>query len=416
MALYSTQLQSKLAKQTAVIGIIGIGYVGGALVKGSALAGFQTIGFTRTQARANNANQLNIPKYTATTDFSMINECDVIVICVPTPIHEDKTPDLEPLINALDKTREYMKKGMLIVIESTIAPGTTRTVALPLLASSGLIPEKDFFLAFSPERVDPGNQLYGINNTPRVVSGLSAVSTTLTVEFYHQFVETVIPVSSLETAEMSKILENTFRLVNISLMNEMLEYTKTIGVNLWEVIQASASKPYGFLPHYPGPGVGGHCIPVDPYYLLADARARGVKLGILEESGAVNDNQPKKVVAKMLDIIKKTNGHKKNHTALLIGLSYKENIEDKRESPSLKIWELLKDNNIKVTYHDPYTPVHQDVYSEEITEEGVREKDIVTIITSHSSVNYQQLVSYNTPILDTRNVLKDYLYPHIYRL
>lgn len=416
MALYSAQLRSKLTKKTAVIGIIGIGYVGGALAEGSSLAGFQTIGFTRTQARADNTNKLNIPKYKATTDYSMIHECDVIVICVPTPIHEDKMPDLEPLISALGKTREYMKKGMLVIIESTIAPGTTRNIALPLLATSGFIPEKDFFLAFSPERVDPGNQKYGINNTPRVVSGLSAVATALTVKFYRQFVETVVPVSSLEVAEMSKILENTFRLVNISLINEMLEYTKALGVNMWEVIQASASKPYGFLPHYPGPGVGGHCIPVDPYYLLADARIRGVRLGILEEAGAINDNQPKKVVIKMLDIIKKTNGYKKNHTALLIGLSYKENVEDKRESPSLKIWELLKSNNIKVAYHDPYTPVYQDVYSEELTEEGIRGKDIIAIITPHSCVNYQKLVSYNRPILDTRNVLKDYYYPHIYRI
>jgi len=413
---YANQLSKKLIEKNAVIGIVGIGYVGGALAKGASDAGLDVLGFTRNQIRAEAINDQKLPNFTATTDIALIATCDVICICVPTPVHEDKSPDLVPLIGSLQNTAKHMKKGTLIIIESTVAPGTTRNIALPILLLSGLKPEKDFFLSFSPERVDPGNKTYTHRNTPKVVSGLSSESTILTQEFYQNFVETVVCVSSPEVAEMSKILENTFRLVNISLSNELLNYTNKLGIDLWEVINAAATKPFGFLPHYPGPGIGGHCIPVDPFYLLDDATKRGVRLGIIEEAGTINTAQPGKVVNRTLDIIKQTNGVKKTHTALLVGLSYKEDIEDRRESPSLRIFELLQEQKVTVSYHDPYNPEYNGMSSVHLTQLNIQDLDIIVIVTPHSNIDYQALISYERPILDTKNALKRFSSPYIYRL
>jgi len=412
----ASTLRTKINKKTAVVGVVGIGYVGDALAEGCSKVGFKTIGFTRTPKRADNVNKRNNPQYIATTDTTLLSECDIFCICVPTPVHEDKRPDLRPLEEAVSLVTKYIKKGSLVIIESTIAPGTTRAVGASLLKKEDLKEESDYFLSFSPERVDPGNKKYGIHNTPRVVSGLSEVSTELVTLFYRSFVETVIPVSSLEAAEMSKILENTFRLVNISLMNELLPYAESLNVDLWEVINASSSKPYGFLPHYPGPGIGGHCIPVDPYYLIADARSRNISLGIVERAGYVNEEQPQKVVNRTLDIIHKTNGKKLNHSALLIGLAYKQDIEDRRESPSLRIWELLEKEHVDVSYHDPYIPALNTKESLPISKNSINDKDIIIIATPHSSVDYPGLLLYKKPILDTRNVLKGYSSPYIYRI
>ncbi|OGH16007.1 MAG: hypothetical protein A3C30_00895 [Candidatus Levybacteria bacterium RIFCSPHIGHO2_02_FULL_40_18] len=413
---YLKVLSKKIEERSAIVGIIGIGYVGGALAQGSASRGFKTIGFTRRESRAKEINDAQIKNYTATTEIDKLSECDIVCICVPTPIHEDKSPDLEPLENSLINTAKYLKKGTLVIIESTIAPGMTRNFALPILKTSGLREENEFFVSFSPERVDPGNKKYTIFNTPKVVSGLSNEALSLTSSFYKCFIKEIVPVSSLEAAEMSKMLENTFRLVNISLSNELLNYTDVLGIDLWEVITASSTKPFGFMAHYPGPGIGGHCIPVDPYYLLADAKKRGISLGIVEAAGNVNDEQPKKIVKKTLDILKSTNGVKQNHSALVIGVSYKENVADKRESPSLKIRELLRENNVQVSYHDPYIPSLDDEQSVDITEPTIQDIDIIIIATSHSNIDYDSLVSYNKPILDTRNILKNHTAPHIFRI
>jgi nucleotide sugar dehydrogenase len=256
----AASLLKSIKKKKSVVGIIGIGYVGDALGLGSSSAGYTTLGFTRTPARAEKINKRKNPNYIATVETTRLSECDIFCICVPTPVHEDKRPDLQPLIEATTLAAKYIHPGSLVIVESTIAPGTTRKVVLPILKTTGLQEEKDFFLSFSPERVDPGNKKFGMKNTPRVVSGLSETSTKLVKAFYDQFVDHVVPVSSLEAAEMAKILENTFRLVNISLVNELLPYSTSIGVDLWEVIHASATKPYGFMPHFPGPGIGGHCI------------------------------------------------------------------------------------------------------------------------------------------------------------
>jgi UDP-N-acetyl-D-glucosamine dehydrogenase len=413
---YTAVLSELISTRRAVIGIVGVGYVGGPLARESAGVGFQVIGFTRSVIRANRINRERIRNLTITTDTKKLSGCNIICICVPTPIHQDKSPDLEPVLSSVQKTVQYMQKGTLVIIESTIAPGTTRNIILPILKSSGFSEEKDFFLSFSPERVDPGNVTYNLKNTPKVISGLSRQSVELSCQFYQSFVKEVVPVSSLETAEMSKILENTFRFVNISLMNELLDYTNKIGIDMWEVIAASATKPYGFMPHYPGPGVGGHCIPVDPYYLLDDARKRNVKLGILEQTGLVNDAQPYKVLDKTLSVLKQTNGHKQTNSALIVGLAYKENIDDKRESPSIKIWELLKKNNVNVSYHDPYILRYENAESEEISELSLQQKDIIIIVTPHRCINYKLLMSSQKPIIDTRNVLKDTTSPNIYRI
>lgn len=413
---YKQALSQIIRNRRAIIGVIGIGYVGGALARATSGAGFKTIGFTRNDARAIGINAEKIPNYSATTDISNLLKCDVICICVPTPVHEDKTPDLSPLQDCLITLAKYLQAGVLVIIESTVAPGTTRNIALSILKTSKLKEEEEFFLSFSPERVDPGNKKYTIYNTPRVVAGLSGQSLDLVSLFYKSFVKEVIPVSSLETAEMSKILENTFRLVNISFINELAPYAKDLGVDIHEVVSASSTKPYGFLPHYPGPGVGGHCIPVDPYYLLDDAKKRGLSLSIVEAAGRINEDQPRKVVAKTLEILKKTNGHKASPRVLLLGLSYKKDIEDHRESASLKIWKLLEEKKISVSYHDPYIPSWNGQKSQELSDETLSGSDVIIITTDHGSIEYESLTSYKKPILDTRKVLRKNGFPFVYEI
>ncbi|OGH06569.1 MAG: hypothetical protein A2W22_02815 [Candidatus Levybacteria bacterium RBG_16_35_11] len=413
---YKKILFERIKTKKATVGIIGIGYVGGALAQGAAASGFRVFGFTRSTTRANHVNKQKIPNYTATLDTTLLSKCSIICICVPTPIHKDKSPDLKPLLDTLKKTVKYLKSGSLVIIESTVAPGTTRNVVLPILKTSSLKQEDEFFLSFSPERVDPGNKKYTMYNTPKIVSGLSQSSCTLSCEFYKSFIETVVPVSSLEVAEMSKILENTFRFINISFMNELLEYANSLDINLWEVIDASATKPFGFLPHYPGPGIGGHCIPVDPYYLLDDAKKRGVNLGLIEKAGEVNDAQPRKVVERAIDIIKPPNGQKKTHSVLLVGLSYKEDTPDSRESPSFEIWKLLEQASIEVSYHDPYVPAYENTFSEELCESTIKNKDIIILATPHRIINFSKLISYHKPILDPKNALKNHDFPNIYKI
>lgn len=413
---YKQALLQSIRTRRAVVGIIGIGYVGGALANATANSGFKVIGITRTETRAIRVNEQKIPNYTATTDSNNLLKCDIICICVPTPIYEDKKPDLKPLQNALAITADQMQPGTLVIIESTVAPGTSRCIALPILKTSGLKEEDEFYLTFSPERVDPGNKKFTIYNTPRIVSGLSRDSLDLISKFYKSFVRTIVPVSTLETAEMSKILENTFRFINISFINELVSYTKELGIDMHEVVNAAATKPYGFMPHYPGPGVGGHCIPVDPYYLIDDARRRGISLSLVDNAGKINEDQPKKVVAKTLEILNKTNGHKIPPRILLLGLSYKRDIEDHRESASIKIWKLLEENKISVSYHDPHIPSWNGQTSQELSSKTLSESDVIIIATDHAGVDYENLTSYQKPILDTRKVLRKNGFPFVYEI
>lgn len=409
-------LSEKISQRTAKVGIIGMGYVGKALADIVVDAGFETMGFVTRQEKADAINNGKKKLLQATTDISLLKNQDIILVCVQTPIFENKKPDLSYLEKACSQIAQYLQKGQLIAIESSIAPGTTRNIAKPMLETSELHAESDFFLSFSPERVDPGNKQFKLKEIAKVVSGFNREALALSYEFYSAILEKAVPVSSLEAAEMTKILENTFRLVNISLVNEVRNYTNAMGLDIWEIINAAATKPFGFLAHYPGPGIGGHCIPVDPYYLIDDAENRGINLHLIKTAGEVNDQQPVKVVEEVKEILHKTNGNKKEHKALLVGITYKPDIDDVRESPALRIWEKLHQNGIEVSYHDPYVPRYNGSVSTNLTKENITHYDVIVITTNHSNIAFNELTKYNKPILDTRNVYSNISHPSVFRL
>ena len=303
-------LLRKITSKQAKVGIVGMGYVGSALASLVTEAGFNTLGFVRRKEKAERINREKKIRLKATTDTKLLKTCDVILVCVQTPIHTNKTPNLRFLQNATLQVSRYLRKGQLVIIESSVPVGTTRNIVLSLLQKSRLKKTVDFFLACSPERVDPGNKKFELKKIPKVVAGLDKNSKDLTITFYKQVIKKVVPVSSLETGECVKLLENTFRLVNISLVNEFADYTKSLGVDVWEVVKACSTKPFGFLAHYPGPGVGGDCIPVVPYYILNDAKSRDINLSIIKQACKVNDKQPRKVVKRALEILNSTNSKK----------------------------------------------------------------------------------------------------------
>lgn len=412
----SKALSEKISRKTANIGIVGIGYVGSALAHACILAGFQVLGFTRDADKARRINNPKKRRFTATTNLSRLRTCDIICICVPTPIYEDKTPDLRPLEESLTNVSAYLRAGQLIIIESSVGVGMTRSIAVPLLERTKLVCGKDFFLAYSPERVDPGNRSFSFRDIPKVVAGFDDMSKELAVTFYQKIIALAVPVSSLETAEMTKLLENTFRLVNISLINELTEYTKARGIDIWEVIAAAKTKPFGFLAHYPGPGVGGHCIPVDPHYLLSDARARNIPLTLVEDAGKINDRQVEKVIARALEILKERNGQKDAYEVLLIGVAYKRDVPDMRESPALRILESFHKQGFTVSYHDPHIPSVNGFASQALSSEVMQRQDLLVITTDHSAIDYSQLLAFDRPILDTRNALRGFTNPNIYRI
>lgn len=411
--IIAKELLKKITSKKAKVGIVGMGYVGSALSDLTISSGFTTIGFVRAPEKAVKINNQKKKKLSGTTDRSLLASCDIIAICVQTPIHEDKTPDLRFLEDSLTQVSSYLRTGQLAIIESSISVGTTRAIALPILEKSKLKAEKDFYLAFSPERVDPGNKQFKLGDIPKVVAGLDTDSKALITAFYSKVFKKVVQVSSLEAAEMTKLLENTFRLINISLINELKCYTDTLGIDMYEIVNAAATKPFGFLAHYPGPGIGGHCIPVDPYYLLDDAKKRGVELKLLEQAGKINDSQPIKVVEKTLEILKHKN---KGAKILLVGISYKPDIDDTRESPAFKIWELLQSHGFSVSYHDPYVPRINGFFSEELSAKAINEHDLIIIITNHSNINYEVLHKSKKLILDTRNVFNGLALPNVYRI
>ncbi|MBP9716660.1 MAG: nucleotide sugar dehydrogenase [Candidatus Levybacteria bacterium] len=424
---YKSELVKKINDKSAKVGIVGMGYVGMPLAELSSGAGFKTVGFVRNPQKATKINDLKIKNLTSTIDKTKMSEADVVLVCVQTPVFKNKMPDLRALKGACTEVSEHLRAGQLVVIESSIAPGTTRKIALPILEKTGLKAGTEFFLAFSPERVDPGNSKFKLNEIPKVVSGLEENSFEAVVSFYEKIIDKVVPVSSLETAELTKIFENTFRLINISLVNQVHQYAKAIDVDMWEVIDAAATKPFGFLAHYPGPGIGGHCIPVDPYYLIEDAKNLGIDLTLVKEAGRINENQPQKVVKRAAEIIsasvKKTNPQNGIHSVfsrlidgvhlkdsnnkkkvLLIGVAYKPDIDDHRESPAHRIWELFQKSGYEVSYHDPYIPEFMGENSVELNEKTIDGSDLLVITTNHSSVDYEWLSSFNKPILDTRKV------------
>jgi len=416
MAGNNKNLLKKIEKRSARVGIIGMGYVGSALSELVVKAGYDTIGFVKRSAKADRINKQGIKNLKGSIDTSVLSTCDVVLICVQTPIHEDKKPDLGFIEAAVQQVADNIGQGQLIVVESSYAPGTTRNVALPILEKTGKKVGSDFFLSFSPERVDPGNIHFSLNQIPKVVSGIDQESLEVATSFYATVIDKVVPVSSMETAELVKIFENTYRLVNISLVNEVTEYAKAVGLDMWEVIAAAATKPFGFMPHYPGPGIGGHCIPVDPFYLVDQAKKIGVKLDLVEAAGKVNDAKPEQVVDQTIEIIEKYNGQKTDHKVLLVGLAYKADIDDTRESPALKIWKLFEEKNIGVSFHDPYVNEMNGSKSVELSEETIRGMDAIVITTNHTNIEYQRLAEMEKPVIDTRNVYKGSKNPRIFRI
>ena len=345
-------------------------------------------------------------RLSATTDFSVISELDTINICVPTPLRKTKDPDMSYIVSACEEIAKYIHPGMLIVLESTTYPGTTDELVRPMLEKSGLKVGEDFFLCFSPERVDPGNPKFQTRNIPKVVGGTTGPCTEAGKLFYSQALDTVVGVSSTQVAEMVKLLENTFRMINIGLVNELAMMCDRMGINVWEIIDAAATKPFGFMPFYPGPGLGGHCIPIDPFYLSWKSKQAGIEARFIELAGYVNGQMPHFVVDKVQSAL---NDHVKplrNSHVHIEGIAYKRDIDDVRESPALDVIHLLQSRGARVTYFDPYIPKVQ-VHSVELSSTDVAaEADCVVIITDHRTTDYAALLEKSKLIVDTRNALK----------
>lgn len=420
-------LMNKILSKEAKIGVIGLGYVGLPLLFQNGKAGFTSIGFDINKERVDQVNSsinyiADIPDsefqelveqklLSATCDFKKLAECDVISICVPTPLDKFKQPDLSAVIQSGTVLEQYVKPGTLINLESTTYPGTTEEVLKPLLETSGLKAGSDFYLAFSPERVDPGNIKYNTANTPKIVGGITEKSTILAKAYYGQILDSPIHmVSSPKEAEMAKILENTFRVVNCALANEMAIICEKLDINIWEVIEAASTKPFGFMPFYPGPGVGGHCIPIDPFYLTYRAKAVDYRTRLIDLAGEINDFMPEYVVNRAQDILNTRAKPLNNSRILLLGVSYKADIDDLRESPALNIWKILEKKNALVTYHDPYC--HSVLWNGEkkesavLTKELLSDTDLVIITTDHRKrVPYDMVLQHANLVFDTKNVL-----------
>jgi UDP-N-acetyl-D-glucosamine dehydrogenase len=354
----------------------------------------------------------------ATTDFAAVRDLDTINICVPTPLRKTKDPDMSYIVSACEEIVKHFHAGMLIILESTTYPGTTEELLLPMFEKSGLRVGQDFFLCFSPERVDPGNPKYQTANIPKVVGGSTAACTEMGRLFYSQALSSVVPVSSTQVAEMVKLLENTFRMINIGLVNEMALMCDRMNINVWEVIEAAATKPFGFMPFYPGPGLGGHCIPIDPFYLSWKTKQAGIEARFIELAGYINGQMPHFVVDKIQNALNDAGKPVKGSHIHILGVAYKKDIEDLRESPALDVMLLLKRRGARLTYSDPYVPQLQldgDVlHAQPATLAG--DADCAAIITDHSSFDYPRIAAQARLIVDTRNALKGVDSPHIVRL
>jgi nucleotide sugar dehydrogenase len=422
-------LKQKILNKTAKIGVLGLGYVGLPLAVEKAKAGFTVIGFDIQAEKVEKVNNgknyigdvvnedleeiINNHKLEATTDFDRLAECDVIAICVPTPLDKFKQPDLQYVEASTKETAKRLHKDVLVILESTTYPGTTEEVMKPILEETGLVCGKDFYLAFSPERVDPGNLIYKTKNTPKVVGGIGEVSTDIAKTLYESVLEAeVFVVSSPKEAEMAKILENTFRIVNIGLINEMVIVAHKMGINLWEVIDAAATKPFGFMPFYPGPGVGGHCIPIDPFYLTYIARRYDYHTRIIELAGEVNDYMPEYVVERLMKELNKKKKCLNDAKIIMLGIAYKNDIDDMRESPALKVLEHLEKAGANVSIVDPYVPTFEwngkTVKTVKLTQELIQTSDAVVITTGHKkNVDYKMVCKNAKIVFDTKNCLKD---------
>ena len=427
-------LLRKIRSREARVGVIGLGYVGLPLAVEFARAGFRVTGFEVDAARAAQLNagdsyipdvpalelkeQLQANRLNATTDWAQLAAMDTISICVPTPLRKTKDPDLSFIVQAVERVAATLRRGQLIVLESTTYPGTTEEVVLPMLAAGGLVAGVDFFLAFSPERVDPGNTDFQTHNIPKIVGGVTAACGKAAQALYGSTVERVMVVSSAQTAEMVKLLENTFRNVNIGLVNEMALLCRELKVNIWEVIEAAATKPFGFMPFYPGPGLGGHCIPIDPVYLSWKARAHGFEPRLIEVSQQINVKMPEHVVARIAAILNGAGKPVRGSRIQILGVAYKRDVSDTRESPAIDVMQHLVKQGAVVSYSDPYVPrlreADLDLQAQPLS--ALRQADCTVIITNHAAFDYRQIVREARLILDTRNALKGFKQQKIHGL
>lgn len=423
-------MERKIKAKKAHIGIIGLGYVGLPLLKTFLASGFRVMGFDVDERKVEMLNQgksyikhvsaeelkgyLRKQKFQATSDFKNLAKVDVIIICVPTPLDPHKNPDLSFVIKTTEVIAANLRKGQLVVLESTTYPGTTEEEMLPLLERRGFKVGKDFFLAYSPERENPGDKDYTTAKIPKVVGGVTSSCRRVATTLYDQVVIKTIPVSSPRVAEATKLLENIFRSVNIALVNEMKMIFELMGIDVWEVIEAASTKPFGFLPFYPGPGYGGHCIPVDPFYLAWKAKEVEYPTKFIELAGEINTRMPYYVVSKTIAALNESGKSIKGAKLLILGIAYKRDVDDQRESPSLKIISLLQKKGAKVSYNDPYVPQsfgHRDypelrLTSEPLTERKLKEFDAVIIATDHSFYDYDWIVKNASLVVDTRNAIK----------
>ena len=432
MTTIKEELLPLIRERRARVGVIGLGYVGLPLVVEFAATGFQATGFEVDEAKAARLNAgdsyiSDVPaervrelvtkeRLRATTDFSALAACDAIIICVPTPLRKTKEPDISYILAAAAQIQQNLRRGQLIILESTTYPGTTDEVLLPMFEERGLKLDADFLLAFSPERVDPGNPQFQTHNIPKVVGGCTDDSTEVAAALYAEIVAHVHPVTSARVAEAAKLLENTFRAVNIGMANEMARLCYALGIDTWEVIRAAATKPFGFMPFYPGPGIGGHCIPLDPHYLSWKARQHGFDsrfIGLAEE---VNSRMPEHVVTLVADGLNDERKALKGARVLLLGVAYKKDIADVRESPALSIIDRLRAKGADVRYHDPFVAevrfddAHtqgsgEPLQSVALTDDELKTADCVVIVTDHSQVDYRRVCELTKLVVDTRNAL-----------
>ena len=426
-------VRAVIAANTAVAGVVGLGYVGLPLAVELARSGFRTMGFDVNSAvvdgiNAGDSHVLDVPAnvlkafvgeglISATSDANDLRACDVISICVPTPLSKTKDPDLSYIVAATQTVASVLRRGQLIILESTTFPGTTRDVVKPILEQSGLTAGEDFFLCFSPERVDPGNTVWTTRNTPKVIGGVTAECGNLGREFYSRVFDTVVPVDNAESAELVKVYENTFRMINIALVNELAQVCERLNVDVWDVLDAAATKPFGFMKFTPGPGLGGHCIPLDPHYLSWKMRTLHFKTRMIEVASDLNAEMPEFVVRKANDVLNQSGKALYGSRILVLGIAYKKDIDDLRESPALDIIRLLQDKVDDVAYHDPHCSMIADdghteirrlpLESMPLTAEVLDMADLVLIVTDHSSVDYEFVAEHARLVFDTRGAMRN---------
>ena len=421
-----SEWNEKISSKKVKVGVLGLGYVGLPLVREFASAGFKVLGFDIDQKKVDvlnsgrsiikhisNAQVNQIVKsglFKATTNMSQIRNVDAVIVCVPTPLTANREPDMQFIIKSSETIAKYLKPGQLICFESTTYPGTTRELVLPILESGGLKAGKDFHLAYSPEREDPGNKNFSTRTIPKVVGGLTKRCCEMAVKLYEQAIETMVPVSSLEVAEATKIVENVYRCINIAMVNELKMVFDRMGIDVWEVIEAAKTKPFGFNAFYSGPGLGGHCIPIDPFYLTWKARQYGMPTRFIELAGEINTSMPHYVIAKTMEALNENKKSLKGSKVLVLGLAYKKDIDDLRESPSIELIELLREKGAKVDYNDPYIPrTHKQrqhdlrMQSRKLSAKMLAGYDVVLISTDHSDYDYEWIVKNSQLVVDTRN-------------